>query len=555
MAIDIFELCKTRLPALLKDNQEGNSRYIFAVNQQNIAEAIIAFGYNAIYISSMVELTEIVEILQGANMFANNCIIIGCCYKSVNDAIGKAIGNLRFINTGWKLYESKQEYYELHTDELKPRIEAFINNIEKVEGTIKLNEGTGLIDLKETGYKNTAMYIIDKYDIIMLNNELRILQEGRIYKTYTEADNDNLLIDIIHNSKKRDRAEIFPYIRRYAPRHKMTENAVAFLNGVYDLKDGTVKPYNNDMYFTACIPHNYNVNALFDTESGKVADSFFKAVSCEDFEVEKLLIDIIAYCFVPGNPWQKTFFIFGLGGNGKGTYFTLLTEIFGADKVEFKTWQDLGTPTGRASIINKLIVLCNDINDTFVKEPQALKTLISCEPQTIKYLYQNEFTAVFNGKIISSGNAIPRVNDTSHGWQRRLILIPFDADFRKSPDVNMSNKLTSEAVIEYIICEAMSRLPKVLKEGFETPSRVNALIEEYRLENNPVALFLKECGNNFKGKENGKVLDTIYHTYYTNFCFDNGHKVLSKNVFAKRAKVAGLKTYRKMGETRVYYIE
>ncbi len=555
MAIDIFGLCKARLPELLEKEQEGNKRYIFVIDQPNIAEAIIAFGYNAIYISSTVELNEIIEILQCANMFANNCIIVGCCYNFVNEAISKAIGALRFINTGWKLYRSKKEYYELNTDELKPRIEAFINNITQAQSSIVLNSETGLISLKETGYKNVAMYIIDKYDIIMLDNELRIHQNGRVYKSYTEADNDDLLIDIIHNSKKRDRAEIFPYIRRYAPKHSITKNAVAFLNGVYDLNDKKLKPYTDNMYFCACIPHNYNEESLLNNDSAKIADTFFKAVSCDDFDIEKLLIDIIAYCFVPGNPWQKTFFIFGSGGNGKGTYFTLLTSIFGTDKVEFKSWQDLGTATGRASIINKLIVLCNDINDTFIKEPQALKTLISCEPQTVKYLYQNEFTAVFKGKIISSGNAIPRVNDTSHGWQRRLILIPFDADFRKSPDINMSERLTSEAVIEYIICEAMARLPKVLKEGFETPIRVNELIEEYRLENNPVALFLKECGNNFKGEENGKVLDTIYRIYYSNFCNENGYKALSKNTFAKKAKSAGLKKIREApSEPFIYYV-
>lgn len=183
MAIDIFELCKARLPKLLEKEQEGNSRYIFAVDQYNIAETIISFGYNAIYISSMVELAEITEILQGANMFANNCVIVGCCYKSVNDSIGKAVNSLRFINTGWKIYESKKEYYELNTDELKPRIEAFIHNMVKSESAIKLNEETGLIDLKKTGYKNTALYIIDKFDIIMLDDELRMHQEGRIYTT------------------------------------------------------------------------------------------------------------------------------------------------------------------------------------------------------------------------------------------------------------------------------------------------------------------------------------------------------------------------------------
>lgn len=404
-------------------------------------------------------------------------------------------------------------------------------------------------------YKNAAQYVISTYDIVSLDGELRKHDKGRIYKSYTEADNDTLLIDVLNNSTVNQRKEIFPYIRRYAPEHNATKNCIAFLNGVFDLSNQSLKPYDDSMYLTACIPHNFNIEAADNKEAEYIVGEFFKAVSCNDEEVITLLLDIIAYCFIPGNPWQKTFFIFGSGGNGKGTYFNLITKIYGSDKVEFKTWQELSSAKGRASIIDKLIVLCNDINDTFIKEPQALKTLVSCEPQTVKYLYQDEFTAIFNGKIISSGNAIPRVNDTSNGWQRRLILIPFEADFREKPDVTMTEKLTSEPVVEYIICKAIARLPIVLKNGFDTPKRVKELTEEYRLENNPVALFLKECGKNFKGKENAKVLDTIYQTYYYNFCNENGYRVQSKNTFAKNARAAGLIKTRYLSEPFVYYVE
>lgn len=552
---ELFNVCIKLLPDRLKSKQEGNSKYIFVIDKSSIAEAVIALGYGVAYVSSMPQLEEIKGIFQASNMYANNCVIIGCCSQAVNKVIGEALGNKRYIDTGWRIYAEKKQYYELHPDELKPRIEAFIYNMSKPESRIVINEETGLISLAETGYKNTAEYIIDKYDIVMLDDELRIHREGRIYSSYTEADNDNLLIDLIHNSKKRDRAEVFPYIRRYAPKRSKTRGTIAFLNGVFDIKEKKLKPYEANMYFTACIPHRYVGNAEKDINSGRIASKFFEAVSCGDYEVEKLLYQIIAYCFIEGNPWQKTFFIFGAGGNGKGTFFSLLTAIFGLDKVEFKTWQDLGTPTGRASIIDKLVVLCNDINDTYIKEPQALKTLISCEPQTVRLLYHDPFTAIFNGKIISSGNAIPRVNDTSNGWQRRLILIPFDADFRNCPDVNMADKLTSEPVIEHIICLAMDELAGVLEKGFKTPSRVDELIEEYRLENNPVALFLKECGDNFRGRENAKVLNTIYGTYYTNFCNENGYRLLSKNKFAKEAKAAGIRTTRHNSDPVTYYIE
>ena len=248
------------------------------------------------------------------------------------------------------------------------------------------------------------------------------------------------------------------------------------------------------------------------------------------------------------------FFLYGTGGNGKGVFFELIDYIFGSDNVAYKNWEELSTPQGRLNIIGKKVVLCDDINDTYVKEPQALKTLISCEPQTVKRLYQDEFTATFRGKIISSGNAIPRVNDTSNGWQRRLILIPFEADFRSKPDVNMAKKLTTEPVIEYIIALAIERLPKVMTKGFATPTRVEELIEDYRLENNPVAQFIESEGDKFKGIENGKVLDTIW-IMYKNYCFENGYKHKTKIPFSKDAKVAGLiKTRKTPSEPFIYYI-
>ena len=118
----------------------------------------------------------------------------------------------------------------------------------------------------------------------------------------------------------------------------------------------------------------------------------------------------------------------------------------------------------------------------------------------------------------------------------------------------MAKKLTTETVIEYVIALAIERLPEVLSRGFTTPARVNELIEEYRLENNPVAQFIESEGDKFKGIDNGKVLDVIW-TMYKNYCYENGYNPKSKNPFAKDARVAGLKKKRKTSNTPfIYYV-
>ena len=45
---DIFTICKNRLEDLLKNNQVGNSRYIFVVDRFEIAEFLLSMKYGVI---------------------------------------------------------------------------------------------------------------------------------------------------------------------------------------------------------------------------------------------------------------------------------------------------------------------------------------------------------------------------------------------------------------------------------------------------------------------------------------------------------------------------
>ena len=177
MDYDIFTICKNALPNLLKNDQEGNSKYIFVVDVFSVAEMLLTCGYSVIFIESDQQLREITTIFN-SNYWSSNSIVIGCCTKNVNDIIGNSLGSRAYIPTGWRIYNNKKEYYSLNTDDLKPIVERFVNSLNNNTPTLVYDSVTGLINPKETGYREVAEYVIQKYDIVIIDDEPRKRKSG-----------------------------------------------------------------------------------------------------------------------------------------------------------------------------------------------------------------------------------------------------------------------------------------------------------------------------------------------------------------------------------------
>jgi putative DNA primase/helicase len=556
----MYEICKKALPQLLSGEQEGNLRYLFVVDHPEVAQAIYAYGCSAVLITTDEELKEIVAVYDAVNMVLNNITTVLCCRKSVNNAIAEAAENKRIIPSGaYMLYGSKKLYYTAHPDELAERLDELIAGLEGKnggEGGLVRDKVSGMIltSSKDNSYRRVAEYFIDKYDIVCIENEIYINKVGRIYELFTPDINDRLLINELHNSTSRHRKELYTYIVNYAPKRQRTEGFIAFTNCVYSIAEETVMDFTDDMYFTSWVPHRFTTDEPDRCYSDRI-DKFYNEIACGDEELKALLLDITAYCLTEGNHWQKTFIFYGDGCNGKGVLFRVLESIMGVKNVAYRSWSELTTTTGRFGIVGKQLILCNDIDDIYIKQVQALKTLTACEPQTIKQLYRDEFTATFRGKIITACNSVPRVNDTTNGWGRRVIIVPFNGNFINSQDVHLADKLTDERCIEYLIALCVLRLNRVLENGFTHSDKVDNLLKEYRMENNPILQFVEEYSDNFKGEDNAKALDTIYGTWYMNFCRANSYKPYSKLGFAKRIKSAGMKWKYIYGTNkRIYYV-
>ena len=246
MDYDIFTICKNALPNLLKNVQEGNSKYIFVVDVFSVAEMLLTCGYSVIFIESDQQLREITTIFN-SNYWSSNSIVIGCCTKNVNDIIGNSLGSRAYIPTGWRIYNNKKEYYSLNTDNLKPIVERFVNSLNNNTPTLVYDSVTGLINPKETGYREVAEYVIQKYDIVIIDDEPRKRKIGRVYEPFTPDSNNATLIGELNNSTRHYRNEVFEFIITLAPKATFTKDCIPFINGVYNLKEQKLEEYNNNM--------------------------------------------------------------------------------------------------------------------------------------------------------------------------------------------------------------------------------------------------------------------------------------------------------------------
>jgi len=158
-----------------------------------------------------------------------------------------------------------------------------------------------------------------------------------------------------------------------------------------------------------------------------------------------------------------------------------------------------------------------------------LKKLVTGETLLVERKGKDPFEIKNFGKLIFSANEIPRVNDTSVGLSRRLIIVPFGARFSstdKDYDPFIKDKLMTTDSLEYLLLLGIKGLTRVLK-GYEFTQveSVKKELAEYERINNPILTFIEE----------------IYNKYVI-WCHNSGMKPVNKTKFTREVLERGYGT-------------
>lgn len=390
----------------------------------------------------------------------------------------------------------------------------------------------------EDVFYNKGTFLFDKF-AEYLKNEHRIVKIGHTLHVYRDGVyvSGNLLIEnamIKHLPmlSKAKRTEVLNYLDVLIQDEAPAADAdyIAFANGIYDLKTGSLMPFSPEFVITNKIPWEYD-----PTTWSEFADKTLHRLACDDDGIYDLLEEVIGYLFYRRNELRKSFILLGDKANGKSTYLDMLKTLLGDGNTSALDLSELGERFKTAELFGKLANIGDDIGDEFIANPAIFKKLVSGDRVNAERKGQDPFDFSSYAKLLFSANSMPRIRDKTGAVLDRIVLVPFKAQFSKDdPDFDpyIKYKLRSPEVMSHLINIGLKGLERVLaNRSFTTPEAVEVELEAYAVANNPVLDFFHETPvEEVVNESTASVYDD-----YVSYAIRNNMKPLGQNEFTRQA--------------------
>ncbi|WP_320163446.1 phage/plasmid primase, P4 family [uncultured Trichococcus sp.] len=182
----------------------------------------------------------------------------------------------------------------------------------------------------------------------------------------------------------------------------------------------------------------------------------------------------------------------GKGANGKSTLFDVLSQLVGLQNVSSAPLSNFNNDFGIEPLIGMKLNLATESDaDSF--KTGKIKALTAGEPISINRKNKQEVTLVLPTKLVFLVNELPMLNDTSMGFERRLLILPFLQTFTSDKqDKNLPKKLSSE--ISGILNWAIIGLKRLIEQNYQftVSESMKRAKEQYLGVANPVERFVDE---------------------------------------------------------------
>lgn len=304
-----------------------------------------------------------------------------------------------------------------------------------------------------------------------------------------------------------------------------------FLNlkdGVLDLETFELKEHSPQYYSTIQLPIEFKKNA-----KTTVFNKFLDDITCSDEELITILQEIVGYCLCNSTKAEKAFFFIGNGCNGKSVLAKVIQLLVGESNYSNTPLSALSGNFGLASLINSNVNIAAENNNGKLNS-EIFKAVVSGDTVEINRKYRDAISVPLHTKLIFLFNELPDNGDLTHGFFRKIIIVPFNRTFKGAEiDVDMYSKLEKE--ISGIFQWAIDGL-KRLKENdykFSSCSASDKCLEDYKRELNPVAEFFD---THFKLNSNQQIKRSEIYNRYQEYCYKNSYETLQCQKFWKLLK-------------------
>ena len=213
-----------------------------------------------------------------------------------------------------------------------------------------------------------------------------------------------------------------------------TSHLIAFQNGVLDLKTDDeslcdFSEHSPENYLMSFFPSHFSTEFI-ETEGSKDFDAWLLDILDGDTGLHKVIFEVIGSIFHQrSTDMQRGILMVGEGGTGKSMLIEQIERMVGRENISGRAWSDYGYDSfAFGDLYSKALALDSDID---VSRPLsgAIKPAVTGNTLVCNQKYQQPFNFNPFATWIGSINKFPRTRDSTWGFFRRWIAIPFNKTF------------------------------------------------------------------------------------------------------------------------------
>lgn len=305
-------------------------------------------------------------------------------------------------------------------------------------------------------------------------------------------------------------------------------------NGIVDLISGKIRDGKPEDSITMSTNIEYDSNAKCPRW-----EKFFTEIFFGDEEITSYVQKALGYSLTGMTREQVAFFCFGSGANGKSVLFKTISSVLGdyAHDAPSSLFQrnafNTSTNDVAATEFKRFLVSSETLSSTKINE-QRLKKWTGGDTESARYLYGEYFSFEPTVKPWLFINHKPQVEDDSHGFWRRVRLIPFERTFaEKEQNQNLLSELKEEVpgILNWLIEGCLLWQ----KEGLKPiPTKVNMATQAYQADNDVLADFIF---NRCNLSENYMTKSRSLYSEYVEWAGEEGIQradIISSTAFGRR---------------------
>jgi putative DNA primase/helicase len=311
-------------------------------------------------------------------------------------------------------------------------------------------------------------------------------------------------------------------------------------NGVVNLRTGSLRPGKPNDYITL-----HSAIAFDPDAKCPRFDRFLEEIFEGDPDLISYVHRAVGYSLTGDASEQCFFCCHGEGANGKSTFLNAIRFVL-ADYVcnlpfsAFELRARSSIPNDIATLPGRRFVTAIETDESALLNAARIKALTGGDPITARLLYRDLFTFISVAKFWLAFNHRPVVADDSHGFWRRVHLIPFNCQFDPGAEPDLPHILRAEA--PGILAWAVRGCIEWKQHGLVPPASVVEATKTYREASDPLRDFVADrCILD----PNAQVSVAALFSEYAEWCLQIGEqKPFARPEFTRRLETLGCRKIR-----------